>query len=124
MFNVASAASEHVAAGKLVAVAQTGAKQLTSLPDVPTLHELNPALEPFFEWSRMTAPAGFPEDRAQKIAKIVSTALANDPGARGGLDRAGNEILGTNPTELQSLRDKEAARWVAVITRLGLQSAE
>ena len=32
MFNVASAAAEHVAAGRLVAVAQTGAKRLSMLP--------------------------------------------------------------------------------------------
>ena len=31
MFNVATAASEHVAAGRLVAVAQTGAKRLNML---------------------------------------------------------------------------------------------
>ncbi len=124
MFNVVSAASEYVAAGKLVAVAQTGTKRLPSLVNVPTLHELVPAFEPFFGWSGMIAPAGFPEARAQKLAEIVRTALANDPGARGGLDRAGNEVLGTDPAELQSFRDKEAKRWVEVITRLGLRSAE
>jgi tripartite-type tricarboxylate transporter receptor subunit TctC len=124
MFNLATAASEHVAAGRLVAVAQTGAERLNMLPDVPTLHELNPAFEPFFGWSGMIAPASFPEARAQRLAAIVRTALANDAGARGGLDRAGSEILGTDPAELQSLRDKEATRWIQVITRLGLRSAE
>lgn len=124
MFNLATAASEHMAAGRLVAVAQTGAKRLNMLPDVPTLHELNPAFEPFFGWSGMIAPASFPEARAHRLAAVVRTALANDAGARGGLDRAGSEILGTDPAELQSLRDKEAARWIQVITRLGLRSAE
>lgn len=124
MFNLATAASEHVAAGRLVAVAQTGAKRLNMLPDVPTLQELNPAFEPFFGWSGMIGPASFPEARAQRLAAIVRTALAIDAGARGGLDRAGSEILGTDPAELQSLRDKEATRWIQVITRLGLRSAE
>lgn len=124
MFNLATAASEHVAAGRLAAVAQTGTKRLTLLADVPTLNELNPASEPFFGWSGMIAPANFPESHAQRLAEIVRSALANDPSARGGLDRAGSEILGTDPAELQSLRDKEAARWIQVITRLGLKSAE
>ena len=124
MFNLATAASEHVAAGRLLAVAQTGAKRLNMLADVPTLHELNSAFEPFFGWSGMIAPASFPEARAQKLAEIVRFALANDPGARGGLDRAGSEILGTDPAELQSFQDKEAARWIRVINRLGLRSAE
>lgn len=124
MFNIATAASEHVAAGRLLAVAQTGAGRITILPDVPTLHELNPAFEPFFGWSGMIAPASFPEARAQKLAKIVRDALANDPGARGGIDRAGSEVLGTDPADLQSLRDSEATRWIEIITRLGLRSAE
>jgi len=124
MFNLATASSEHVAGGRLVAVAQTGAKRLSILPHVPTLHELNPEFEPFFGWSGMIAPASFPEARAQRLAEIVRTALVNDPGARGGLDRAGSDVLGTDPAELQSLRDKEATRWIAVIKRLGLRSAE
>ncbi len=124
MFNLATAASEHVAAGRLVEVAQTGNKRLNMLPNAPTLHEINPAFEPFFGWSGMIGPASFPEARAQRLAAIVRTALANDAGARGGLDRAGSEILGTDPAELQSLRDKEATRWIQVITRLGLRSAE
>ena len=123
MFNLASAAAEHVDAGRLVAVAQTGAKRLNILPDVPTLHELNPAFEPFFGWSGIIAPVSFPEQRAQRMAEIVRNAFASDPAARAGLDRAGNEVLGTDPAELRSLRDKEAARWIAVITRLGLKAA-
>jgi tripartite-type tricarboxylate transporter receptor subunit TctC len=124
MFNVAGAALEHVAAGRLLAVAQTGAKPLTMLPDVPILHQLNPAFEPFFGWSGMIAPVSFPDGRAQMLAKIVRDALSNDPTARGGIDRAGGEILGTDPAELQALRDREAARWTKVITRLGLRSGE
>lgn len=124
MFNLTAAASEHVAAGRLAAVAQTGLKRLSMLPDVPTLHEVNPAFEPFFGWSGMIAPASFPEVRAQKLAEILRAALANDPGSRGGLERAGSEVLGTDPAELQSLRDTEAARWIKVITGLGLRSAE
>ncbi|QDP21041.1 Bug family tripartite tricarboxylate transporter substrate binding protein [Bradyrhizobium cosmicum] len=124
MFNIAAAASEHVAAGRLLAVAQTGSTRLTALPDVPTLHDLNPKFEPFFGWSGMIAPASFPESRAERLAKVVRDALASDPNARGGLDRAGSEVMGTDPAELQSLRDKEATRWIEVITRLGLRSAE
>jgi tripartite-type tricarboxylate transporter receptor subunit TctC len=124
MFNLIGAASEHVAAGRLVAVAQTGVERLSMLADVPTLHQLNPTFVPFFGWSGMIAPASFPAARTQRLADIIRTALANDPAARGGLDRNGSEVLGTDPAELQSLQDKEATRWIGVITRLGLRSAE
>ena len=124
MFNIVSAAAEHMAAGRLLAVAQTGATRLNLLADVPTSQELNPSSEPFFGWSGMIAPASFPEAAAHRIADVVRSALATDPAARGGLDRVGSEVLGTDPSQLQSWQEKEAMRWNALIARLGLRSAE
>ncbi len=124
MFNIATAASEHIAAGSLIAVAQTGARRMNLFPDIPTLRELGAPTAPFFGWSGMIAPAGFPEVLARRIAAVIRKALQSDAGARGGLDRFGAEILGTDPEELQALQESEAARWTAVISRLGLRSAE
>jgi tripartite-type tricarboxylate transporter receptor subunit TctC len=124
MFNVVSAASEHVAAGKLSAVVQTGATRLSQFSDIPTLQELESSWKPFYGWSGMVAPASFPEPAARRIAEVIRSALAEDPAARGGLDRAGSEILGTGPEELQAWQTAEAARWIAIIGRLGLRSAE
>jgi tripartite-type tricarboxylate transporter receptor subunit TctC len=124
MFNIPSAAGEHMVAGRLLGVAQTGATRLHQLAGVPTLHELDPSSKPFFGWSGMVAPASFPEAPARRIAEVVRSALATDPAIRGLLDRAGAEILGTDPNELQAWQQTEAARWNAVIARLGLRSAE
>ena len=123
MFNVAAAASEHLAAGRLLALAQTGSQRLAMLGEVPTLREVHPQSEPFFGWSGMIAPAAFPAAIAERIATIVGTALMNDPAARGGLDRAGSEILGTAPDVLKAFQEREATRWIAVIDRLGLRPA-
>lgn len=122
MFNLVGAAAEHVADGRLRAVAQTGASRHAQFPDVPILHELNPASEPFFGWSGMIAPADFPEPAARRIAEVIRAAFVADPAARGGLDRAGSEVLGTDPDALASLQKSESARWTAVIARLGLRS--
>lgn len=124
MFNVPRAASEHVAAGKLTAMVQTGAARLSQFSSVPTLQELDPSWKPFYGWSGMVAPASFPEASARRIAEVIRSALASDPAARGGLDLAGNEILGTRPEELQVWQTTEAARWNAIIARLGLRSVE
>lgn len=124
MFNIPSAATEHVAAGRLSAVAQTGATGLRQLAGVPTLHELDPSSKPFFGWSGMVAPASFPEAIAPRIADVVRSALATDTSIRGLLDRAGAEILGSDPSELQAWQQTEAMRWNAVIARLGLRSTE
>lgn len=124
MFNVAAAAAEHMAAGRLLGVAQTGSTRTSFLPDVPTLHELQAPSAPFFGWSGLIAPASFPEIDARRIAAVVKAALASDPAARGGLDRAGSEVLGTEPEALQALQEGETRRWTAVIARLGLRAAE
>lgn len=124
MFNVAAASAEHLAAGRLLGLAQTGSTRLAMLSEVPTLRDVHPQSEPFFGWSGMIAPASFPEAAAKRIAEVVGAALANDPAARGGLDRVGSEVLGTAPDVLKSLQDREAARWIAVIDRLGLRPAQ
>lgn len=124
MFNVPATATEHVATGRLVAVAQTGARRLPNFADVPTLGEIGAPIKPFFGWSGLIAPANFPEDAALRISQVVGSALSTDPAARGGLDRFGNEILGTGPDELRVFQASEAARWGAVITRLGIKAGE
>ncbi len=124
MFNIASAAAEHMAAGRLIGVTQTGAARMRLLPEVPTMLELKVPIAPFFGWSGMIAPAGFSEATAKRIAAVIRAAFAADPAARGGLDRVGSELLGTDPAELAVLQDTEAARWNAVIARLGLRATE
>jgi len=124
MFNIPSAAAEHMVAGRLSAVAQTGATRLPQLEGVPTLHELDPSSNPFFGWSGMVAPASFPEATASRIAGVARSALATDPAIRSLLDRAGAEILGTDPRQLEAWQQSEATRWNAIIVRLGLRSAD
>jgi hypothetical protein len=55
---------------------------------------------------------------------VVREALRTDPASRGGLDRAGNEIIGSTPATLDAWQRREAARWSAVIVRLGLTAAD
>jgi tripartite-type tricarboxylate transporter receptor subunit TctC len=122
MFNVPSAALPHIRQGGLVALVQTGESRLAQLPEVPTLEEAGVPDASFFGWTGIVAPAGFPPDAARRIADVARDALARDPAARGGLDLAGSEILGTPPAALEQLQRREAARWNAVIQRLGLRA--
>ncbi len=124
MWNVPSSALEHIRSGALRAVAQSGEARLSTLPEVPTLEEAGLAGMSFFGWNGIVAPAGFPPDAAERIAAVARDALARDPAARGGLDLAGSEILGTPPAVLARLQAREAARWNAVIARLGLRATD
>lgn len=120
MFNVPFAALEAIRAGTLVGLVQSGETRLATLPGVPTFDEVGLPDTAFFGWTGLIAPAGFPREVAERVAEVVRRALRTDPAASGGLDRAGNEIIGSTPATLDALQRRETARWSAVILRLGL----
>lgn len=124
MFNTPSAALGAITEGSLRALVQSGEARLATLPGVPTFEEAGLPDTTFFGWTGVVGPAGFPRPVAERIAAVVRTALATDPAARGGLDLAGTEILGTSPAAFAALMAREAARWNAVIVALGLRIAE
>lgn len=121
MWNVPSAALEHLRAGTLDGVVQSGETRLPTLPEVPTFAESGLPDTAFFGWTGLVAPAGFPRDLAERIARVIAEAFARDPSASGGLAASGSEILGTGPDALDRLQRREASRWNAVIERLGLR---
>ncbi|MBW6397401.1 tripartite tricarboxylate transporter substrate binding protein [Roseomonas sp. HJA6] len=121
MFNVPSAALPQLQDGRLVAVVQTGEARLPTLPGVPTFAEAGLPDTAFFGWTGVVGPAGFPRAMAERVAAVIRAALESDPAARGGLDLAGSEILGTTPAAFAAHQAREAARWNAVVARLGLR---
>jgi tripartite-type tricarboxylate transporter receptor subunit TctC len=123
MFNILSAAAEHAAAGSINAALQTGAERIPLIKDVPTLQEVGIPTQPFFGWSGMIAPASWPDERAAAIARVVREAFRTDPQARGGIDKLGSEVLGTDPADLAALQRSESERWGTVIRRLGIKPA-
>lgn len=110
--------------GSLVALAQTGAARMPQFPDVPTLDEAGWTDASFFGWTGLIAPAGFPPEIAERLAAIAREVLARDPAARSGPEAGGGEIIGSTPAAFARLQAREAARWNAVIARLGLTATD
>jgi hypothetical protein len=52
---------------------------------------------------------------------VIRAAMAADPATRGSLEAAGTEVLVTSPAAFAAFQAREAARWNAVIARLGLR---
>jgi len=65
----------HIEAGKLRAIAVTGAQRLWEFPDVPTLREAGYPNAVLTGWTVIVAPAGTPTAVADRLEKAFSEAL-------------------------------------------------
>lgn len=86
---VSTSATPHVQAGRLKALAVTGARRLPSLPQVPTLDE-QPAFKGLVvdSWTGVFAPRGTPAALADRLNADINTVLAMDE-VRGKLAEGG-----------------------------------
>lgn len=69
---------QHIQSGRLRALAVTGRKRLTSLPDVPTLAEAGLPGYEYESWMGVVAPAGTPADVVQHLNRKISVVLNTD----------------------------------------------
>lgn len=107
-------ASGHIKAGKLRALAVTGARRVPALPDVPTLAE--GALPGFnaISWIGLLAPAGTLAELIEKIAGDVRAVLEDEAVkarfiALGGVPRA------TTPREFSTMIADDNRRYAEII---------
>ena len=86
-----------IRAGKLRAIAVTGAKRFELLPDVPTIAETVPGYEAA-TWGGVGAPRGTPPEIVERLNRDINAGLAN-PAVRARLLE-----LGTLPMILSAAR--------------------
>jgi tripartite-type tricarboxylate transporter receptor subunit TctC len=108
---------QHVKAGKIRALAHWGEGRLTTLPDVPSLTELGVPVT-FAQWSGIFVPDDTPEPVIAKLREAARVA-GNDPKVREVLLKAGSPVLYQDAPDFQSYVDKDAAKMVDVVKRIG-----
>jgi tripartite-type tricarboxylate transporter receptor subunit TctC len=104
--------------GRLRALAITGAKRWSELPDVPTIAE---AGVPGYEanlWLALAAPAGTPAEIVQRLHAEVGKAL-QDPELRQSFIAAGVEPALMGPQELGTFMRAEYDKWGKVVRDTG-----
>jgi len=109
-----------VQAGRLRALATTGAARAVALPEVPTLAESG---YPGFDsgtWYLVVGPAGMPAPVVARIDADLRRAIAL-PAVREKLAAQSMEPRDLGPDPLAALMREELARWTEVIQRLGIR---
>ncbi|WP_207537907.1 Bug family tripartite tricarboxylate transporter substrate binding protein [Sabulicella rubraurantiaca] len=121
MFENLIAASQHVQAGRLRALAVTSAERSPLLPDVPALRETAPEMAEYdvSTWVGLFGLAASPPEAASACNAEVSKVLAQ-PETRTRFAQAGSAPHPTTVEQFGDFVSREIAKWRDVIRREGL----
>ena len=118
MFESTNSIAPHVKAGRVRALAVTGAKRAQSLPEVPTLMEAGVPGYEVTAWTGVIAPAGLPRPILDRLNAAVNTAIS-EPAAKARLAQLGSEGGGGTPEDYAALIRRDSAKWSEVVRRSG-----
>jgi tripartite-type tricarboxylate transporter receptor subunit TctC len=105
-------------AGQIRIIAVTTAKRSPELPDVPALAEIIPGYDASL-WTGLLAPKGTPQAVIQRIHRDVAK-LLQSPDVRTAYQRAGADIVATDPKAFGKFLEEENAKWGKTIRDLKL----
>ncbi|SFU34864.1 Tripartite-type tricarboxylate transporter, receptor component TctC [Polaromonas sp. YR568] len=120
-FPVLSAAQQHVAGGKLRALAVTGPKRSPILPEVPTMAEAGLPNYAFETWFVVSVPAGVVPDTLVKLNRTLNETL-NAPEVRTRLTREGFDAWPQTPGQSDALIRSEYERWKKLVAQKGIKA--
>jgi len=119
-FNVFLTLGPHIRSGKLRALAVTGQRRLSTLPEVPTMAEAGlPGMEATV-WNGIFAPAGTPRPVIALLHETLVRALSS-PDVRETTVASGAELGGRSPEEFSGFVSAENAKWGRVIKDAGIK---
>ncbi|HJQ58310.1 MAG TPA: tripartite tricarboxylate transporter substrate-binding protein [Vineibacter sp.] len=111
----------HVSAGKLRAIAVTGAQRSTVLPDTPTLAEQRVKAPASYAWWGVYAPAGTPRPIIERMHAEIGKALRSADVTKKFVDQFNMEIIASSPEAFAEFQKKEQAIWGKTIRENNLK---
>jgi tripartite-type tricarboxylate transporter receptor subunit TctC len=112
-FSTMADAMEYIKAGKLRALAVTGATRSPALPDVPTIGEFVPGYEAV-GWLGVVAPKDTPAATIEMLNKAINAGLA-DPKIKQTIADLGGTVFAVSSAEFAKFITAENAKWGKVI---------
>jgi tripartite-type tricarboxylate transporter receptor subunit TctC len=120
LFAPAQAVMQHVRAGKLKALATTGAKRSTTLAELPTVAESGLPGYAAIGWFGLLAPAATPRGVVEKISADANRVLA-DADVRARMNAMGAEPSGDTPEEFARFIREDQAKWGKLMREKGIK---
>jgi len=114
LFSSLGAASAHIQAGRIKALAVTSIKRSSMFPDVPTLAESG---YPNFDasiWFGVVGPAKLPQAVLDKLLPAFQTAL-QDPAVQEAIRKEGYDSVNMTPSQMQKQIVQDLDSWSKVI---------
>jgi tripartite-type tricarboxylate transporter receptor subunit TctC len=114
LFSSLGAASAHIQAGRIKALAVTSIKRSSMFPDVPTLAESG---YPNFDasiWFGVVGPAKLPQAVLDKLLPAFQTAL-QDPAVQEAIRKEGYDSVSMTPSQMQKQIVQDLDSWSKVI---------
>ncbi len=109
--------AQHIASGRLRALAHWGEGRLASLPEVPSLKELKVPVQ-YSQWSGLFVPAATPPEVVQALREAARFA-AQDPRAVAALAAAGTSFLYQDAPDFERFIQADAKDMGALVVRIG-----
>lgn len=104
----------NIKAGKLRALATTGAQRWSQMPELPTVAEQGVPGYDVRSWAGFMAPAGTPRPIVERLHAETLKAL-QAPAVRARLEEMGGEARGSTPEEMTTMVAAELKRWTSVV---------
>ena len=111
--NMASSLPQ-IRAGKLRALAITGAKRSPALPDLPTMAEAGVPGYEVYEWNAIFVPAATPPAVVARLADAIAKATQS-PEFRDRVSSLGGELTGYGPAEADRFVRQQMDLWGKVV---------
>jgi len=112
-----------VKAGKLRALAVTGAKRSTLVPDLPTIAESGVPGYEASGWFGVIAPAAAPREVVARLSAALMKGIM-EADARERLAALGGEVVPNTPAEFATRIRDDLAKWRKLIAVIGLKAGE
>jgi tripartite-type tricarboxylate transporter receptor subunit TctC len=114
MFDAVTTMAEQVKGGKVKAIATTGLKRSSVLPDVPTVDESGVKGYEATIWLGVLAPKGTPKAIVDRLNEAVSK-IASQPDVKQQWGKQGATPMVMNPAQFEKYIQDDIAKWAKVI---------